>query len=196
MFFCPNCDNVFDITSITKEQTGGANGGAKLDYQELINKILLKEEIDQNSISQLSLDELVKQDAYNNLKSTHREYVYNKVMELMKYIEKKLKDVEIKESPNKMYFICKNCGTTKKIKENTLLFSKVSSDISQSYVASDLSIMKYSDIIPITKKYICPTTHCVSHADLTKREAKFFRLNNSYRLKYLCMACDTIFDPI
>ncbi len=192
MFFCPNCDNVFDITNVTKEQAGGV----KLNYQELVNKILLKEVIDQNSITQLSLEELVKQDAYNNLKSTHREYVFNKVMELTKEIEKKLKDTEFKESLNRMYFICKNCGTTKKIKENTKLFSKVSSDVSQGYVASDLSTMKYSDILPITKKYICPNTKCESHVDLTKREAKFFRLNNSYRVKYLCMACDIIFDPL
>jgi uncharacterized protein YlaI/transcription elongation factor Elf1 len=191
MFFCPNCDNVFDITNINKEQ----GGGAKLDYQELVNRILLKETIESDIISQLSLDDLVKHDAYNNLKPTHREYVFNKVMELTKNIEKKLKDTDVKESQNRMYFICKNCGTTKRIKPNTLLFSKVSNDISQSYVASDLTIMKYSDILPITKKYICPNNNCESHTDLTKREAKFFRLNNSFRLKYLCMACDTIFDP-
>lgn len=193
MFFCHNCNNIFDITNIPHSQKGGAK---TVDYNEIIKKILLKDNIDELTAKDLSIGELIKQEAYNSLKPTHREYVYNKIMELTKINESKLKNTELKEEPDKVYFLCKNCGTSKKIKENTLVFSKVSNDISQSYVATDLSVMQYSDILPITRKYICPNEKCKSHTDLDAREAKFFRLNNSYRLKYTCLACNTTFDPL
>jgi hypothetical protein len=193
MFLCPNCKNIFDITNTLTVQSGGAKN---INYEEIITKILMKEVLEEEIIKILKIDDITKQESYNNLKLSNREYVYNKVMELTKMHEENLKNIDIKKPLSDMYFICKNCGTTKKIKENTLIFSKVSSDISQSYVAPDLSSMKYSDIIPITKKYVCPNRKCVSHDNLEKREAKFFRLNNSYRLKYICLACDEIFDPL
>lgn len=195
MFFCPNCNNIFNITSLSKDNK--LEGGAKLvDYNDLIKKILSKAIIDESQIQDLSIENLLKQETYNNLKSTYKEYVYNKVMELTKVQENKLKNTEIKESNDEVYFICNNCGTTKRVKENTLIFSKVSNDISQSYVATDLSDMQYSDILPITRIYICPNVDCESHKNLEKREAKFFRLNNSFRLKYICLACNTTFDPL
>jgi hypothetical protein len=193
MFFCPNCNNIFDITNVSSSSEQA--GGSKINYDEVIIKILKKESLDDDTIKMLSLNDLMKQESYNNLKSAHKEYVFNKVVDLTKMNESQLKNTEMKKVMDTMYFICKNCGTTKKIKEGTLIFSKVSSDIAQSYVASDLSVMKYSDVLPITRKYICPDIKCESHTNPEKREAKFFRLNNSYRLKYICMACDLIFDP-
>lgn len=198
MFLCPNCRNIFDITNVNTElqQTGGnQNGGApNVNYDEIITKILNKEFISDTISKQLSLDDLTKKDSYNSLKSSSKEYVYNKVAELLHTYEESLKNVEIKKSTTELQFICNNCGTKEKIKENTLIFSKVSNDISQSYVSPNLLSMKHSDIIPVTKKYICPNATCESHKDFNKREAKFFRLNNSYRVKYICLACDEIFD--
>jgi hypothetical protein len=191
MFFCHNCDNLFNITNLTQQK-----GGDRVNYDEIVKKILAKEQIDKATIPLLSVNELIKQESYNNLKSAQKEYIYNKIADLTKLNEGNLKNVEVKDVPDKVYFLCTNCGTTKKIKENTLIFSKVSNDISQSYVASDLTNMQYSDILPITRKYICPNDKCMSHNDLEKREAKFFRLNNSMRLKYICLACDTTFDPL
>jgi ribosomal protein S27AE len=194
MFFCPNCNNLFNITNLAKHNKQ-LEGGKVVNYDELIKKILSKETIDDSQIEGLSIENLLKQETYNSLKPTHREYVYNKVMDLTKIQENKLKNTEMKEHHDEVYFICNNCGTTKKVKENTLIFSKVSNDISQSYVASDLADMQHSDILPITRIYICPNTECESHKNLAKREAKFFRLNNSFRLKYICLACNTSFDP-
>lgn len=196
MFLCPNCKNIFDITNslIEQPQTGGAVTPIK--YDEVITKILEKEHIDDNTVKQLSLDDLVKKDAYNTLKASSKEYVYNRIADLLHIYEENLKNVDIKKSSSELQFICNNCGTKEKIKENTLIFSKVSNDISQSYVAPNLLTMKYSDIIPITRKYICPNDTCISHKDMSKREAKFFRLNNAYRLKYICLACDEVFDSM
>jgi hypothetical protein len=190
MFFCPNCDNLFNITNVVPDQ----KGGDRVNYGSVITSILAKEQIDKVLAEKLSVVELVKQEEYNSLKSTQKEYVYNKVTELTKMNENKLKNVEIKDVPDKVYLKCSNCATTKKVKENTLIFSRVSDNVSQGHVASDLSNMKHSDILPITRRYICPKQSCESHDNTEKREAKFFRLNNSMRLKYTCLACDTTFD--
>jgi hypothetical protein len=195
MFFCPNCNNLFNITNLSKNNKQ-LEGGKNVDYDDLIKRILAKETIDDSQVQGLTIDNLLKQEFYNSLKPTHREYVYNKVLDLTKVQETKLKNTEIKEQGDEVHFICNNCGTTKKVKENTLIFSKVSNDISQSYIASDLADMQYSDILPVTRVYICPNEKCESHTNLEKREAKFFRLNNSYRLKYVCLACTTTFDPL
>ena len=79
------------------------------------------------------------------------------------------------------------------MKPGTLIFSKYSNDISQSYTSKDSSIMKYSDILPKTRKYKCPNSECESHHDLSKKEATFFRMNNNVQIKYICNACDTSF---
>jgi hypothetical protein len=171
-------------------------GGDRVDYDDIIKKILGKEIIGPDVAVKLSVKELLKQESYNNLKSNQKEYVYNKIADLTKINQDDIKKIEVKDVPDKVYFLCTNCGTTKQIKENTLIFSKVSNDISQSYVASDLSNMQYSDILPVTRKYICPKDDCESHKNIEKREAKFFRLNNSMRLKYVCLACNTTFDPL
>ena len=90
--------------------------------------------------------------------------------------------------------ICNNCGYMKPIPEGTLIFSKVSTDIAQSYSTSDFKDMVYSDILPRTRKYICPNTKCESHTNPQKKEASFFRMNNTFKVKYVCQTCSTVFN--
>ena len=125
------------------------------------------------------------------LKSVEKEYVHNKLNDLLPLNKKKIADG--KQITDNAQFICNNCGYTEKIKAGTLIFSKYSNDISQSYSTDDSSIMEFSDILPRTRKYKCPNSECVSHNDLSKREATFFRMNNNVKIKYICNACHTSF---
>lgn len=208
MYFCPKCDTVFDIEKGSEDLKGGSNkkiisessenistsstqskGGADID--EIIKKILAKEELDDNILKEISLNDLIKNSEYKKLKTQNKEFVYNKFLDLLPLDKKNLPfDQKITDMA---YFICKNCGYSEKMKPGTLIFSKVSSDISQSYKTEDIKTMKYSDILPKTRKYKCPNSKCESHTDLNKREASFFRMNNTHRVKYICHACDTSF---
>lgn len=187
MYFCPNCNNVFDITKNPhegKEQQGGAK-----DYITIIDKIINKEEITKADVEKFNLENLIKDPTYKKLKVDQKELVYNTIQQLLP-AEKKIKEKE--EAPEKAYFICKNCGFLKPVDDGTLIFSRVSNDISQSYTASDsasLTAMASSDILPKTRKYVCTNSNCISHTDPSKREACFFRMNNSYKIKYICLAC-------
>lgn len=202
MDFCPHCNNIFDITK-TASSVGGYNedtndefvGGAKvLDYDEIINKIINNEQISKSETEGISLDDLIKSNSYKKLKFKQKEFVFNKIQDLIPIQEKKIiKEQQYKQPTEKAFFICKNCGFLKQIEEGTLIFSKVSSDLAQSYTTSDFIDMANSDILPKTRKYICPNDKCPSQSDFSKREAAFFRLNNSYKIKYICLTCKTTF---
>lgn len=161
-----------------------------MNYSDVINKIINGE--DTNDVNNISLTDLVKDPSYKKLSANQKQFVYNKIQEL---IPNELKKEELEgkggnATTDKAYFICNNCGYLKPIGEDTLIFSRVSSDVSQSYTSSDISEMANSDILPRTRKYICSNPKCISHTDLSKREAVFFRLNNSYSVKYICLACN------
>ena len=195
MYFCPNCNNIFDITKNTVEEDGEkqVGGNKQIDYIEIINKIIKDEDITANDVKNILLDDLVKDPAYKKLSGVQKTVVYNTVQQL---IPNEIKKAVLEEkqdntnSDNKAYFICKNCGYLKPIGEDTLIFSRVSSDISQSYTVTDVSEMANSDILPRTRKYVCSNSKCISHTDPSKREAVFFRINNSYVVKYVCLACN------
>lgn len=214
MYFCPNCNNVFDITR-TSNQEGGMDdiesidtatsdsssitinqaGGVKDDvYDDMVKKLLHHEKVEVGDIEKLSLDDFVKSNAYKKLKHHQREYVYNKFQDLIPLDKKKIiKEDALKQTIDKAYFICNNCGYLKPITEGTLIFSKVSSDVAQSYSTSDIKDMVHSDILPRTRKYLCPNNKCESHNNPEKREASFFRMNNTFKVKYLCQACGAVF---
>jgi len=211
MYFCPNCNNVFDITKGVA-QNGGSNdelikesedyelliknfiGGEKEnEYENLITKILNNQNIDQNFLDKISVEDFIKSAEYKKLKNKQREQVYNKIQDLLPNDKKKIMKEGIKQNSEKAYFICNNCGNRKQIEEGTLIFSKVSADIAQSYSSSDVKNMKYSDILPRTSKYICPNSKCESHTNPDKREAIFFRMNNTFQIKHICQTCDAVF---
>jgi hypothetical protein len=185
MFFCPNCNYAFDIAR-TSTQKGGA------EYETMIQAILNKEEPD---MSKVNLEDLVKSSAYKKLKSKQKEYVYNTIQDLLPKEDKKL----IQEKTDKIgdqekaFFVCNNCGFLKKIDAQTLIFSRTSESISQSYNVQDFSDMLNSDILQTTRKYVCPNEKCESHKDPMKREAAFFRLNNTNKIKYICRTCSVSF---
>lgn len=91
-------------------------------------------------------------------------------------------------------FSCNNCGNVKKIKPETLILSKTYGDVSQKYVADGDKYMADSKILPHTKNYTCPNKNCVTHKDPNKKDAKMYKVNKTYRLKYICMLCKTVFE--
>ncbi len=186
MYFCPNCSNIFDITKNPHKDK--QSGGAK-DYLDIINKIISGEEVTDVETKGMILDDLVKEPHYKKLSADQKELVYNKIQQMLPVNKKEVEEKAGTPSSDKAYFICKNCGFLKPIEENTLIFSRVSNDISQSYTTADTSEMANSDILPRTRKYICSNKKCISHTDPSKREAVFFRVNNSYNIKYVCLAC-------
>lgn len=197
MFFCPNCNNSFDIAKTApskdkakkeKKQTGGKS------IDELIDKILAKEGVTQDDVKGVTVDNLTKNPRYKKLKSKDKEHVFNTIQDLLPKAAKVVSKTETTQLGSiRAYFVCDNCGFTKKIEPRTKIFSRSSDDISQTFGTTNYDPMLYSKIHPITRFYVCPNSKCESHKDPKKREAMFFRLNNSYKVKYICKTCKTAF---
>ncbi|AYV82267.1 MAG: DNA-dependent RNA polymerase subunit Rpb9 [Homavirus sp.] len=160
-------------------------------YEDIIQKILDNLPI---TIKNINVDELIKSQAYKKLKIKHKEYIDNKIQDLLPLEDKKIIKNKMEKPLDELlaYFVCNNCGYATKIIPGTNIFSRKSEDISQNYAVSDYSDQLYSDIVARTRKYICPNKECESHKDNKKREAVFIRLLNTYRIKYICSACKTV----
>ena len=96
---------------------------------------------------------------------------------------------------NVCYFICKNCGHNEEISPKTLIFSKSGSGEGDTEAfENNYKYMIHASYLPRTRHYICPNDKCVSHDKHDKREAVFFRKPNSYKVVYVCCACETAFE--
>jgi len=193
MEYCPNCNNIFNITKDGAQTGGVSSESASTEEEKLIAKLLTNKHITEKDLSNISLENLIDTLAYKKLKHKQKELIYNKIQDLLPDDQKKIFAEKPRQNLEKINYICNNCGYRKPIESGTLIFSKVSNDISQSYSPSQVDDMKYSDILRKTRKYICPNDNCESHTNFQKREAAFFRKNNTFKIQYICLACDTIF---
>jgi DNA-directed RNA polymerase subunit M/transcription elongation factor TFIIS len=220
--FCPDCGNSFDIskTAPNKQnnnvQSGGDDNssetpdtisssatpkdrrqsresGSKLEeiIKGILNstiKSLPKEIIDSFESSQLEQEPL-----YKNLSIKNKELVFNTIQNLLPLEKKNITNKTISSYAPEAYFVCKRCGYHEQIKEGTVVINKTSEMGIHEY--EDMSIyadMKHSPFLPITREYICPNKKCVSQTDHSKREARFKRKNNSYNLRFICLACGEV----
>jgi len=142
MSFCPNCDNILDISKTQTQQV----------------------KINEKTPTSLS-----------NESSSENE-------ELTKQSEKIIGG----------FYICKNCLYSEPIESGTLIFNKISLRTSNKYVNIDkLKNKSYMNVLPYTRNYECINKKCESYKDPSKREAVFYRLQNSTQVYYTCNVCQS-----
>lgn len=210
MFFCPNCNNSLDLTKLasqsgkqetdTTSQTSQTSSvqvaGGKSNYEELINKILSNESFDSVfNPNDFVLDDLLVSSKYTKLTREQKELIYNTIQDLLPldHKDKKLSESTKQYTTHKIHYICNNCGFTKPVEPKSKIFSRESESMTKTFKTSSIIDMKHSNILPLTRKYTCVNQSCPSHKDGTKREAMRIRLINSFEIRYLCKACDTVF---
>lgn len=193
MKFCPDCGTKFDIAKLSEKflkQKGGSS-----TYGKIINKIINNDPDDEirTLIQTIKVDELLRHSSFKKLTNTNKEITYNKIQDLLPTNKKKIsKKKPIKKEKLFERFICNNCGFVEQIEEGTIIYKKRATTKKQ-YVSGNFKNMKYSKILPYTRKYICPNSKCPSLTDPKKREAKFFRPSGSYEIIYHCLACGEMF---
>jgi len=213
MYYCPNCSNIFDITKdLTQKQSGGkidkeeseesdvsvstetitTSEGGSLSFDKLIEKILNNKDIKESDVDDIKLHKLNKSSSYKKLSKDDKTKVLNMIEDNKSKSKKSVvKSVQQKDKSHSIFFICKNCSYYKKIKPKTLIFSKVSESISQSYNIDNQSNKIHSKILPLTRKYNCPNEKCVTHEKPSLKEAVMYKDTNSYAIKYICKSCYT-----
>jgi hypothetical protein len=185
---------------VTSSSTNDPNE-SELELEKILNKVLKKE-----SLPSLTIDDvnsITKLGSFKKLNSVQKDFAFNKMMEFVVKNDPvsttNTSEGGNKETPNKTekniagaYFLCKNCGYNEPIEEGTLIVSRTSTESSHEFIEhGNYKDMIHINTLPITRRYICANDKCESHNDHKKREAVFFRVDGTYRVRYVCKTCQT-----
>lgn len=198
MFFCPNCDNSFDITKMIPKKTDDEHSdkepmrGGKRDLKELdkiIDDAIKGYKIEEKDVSDYTMRDVENSPIFKKLNSKQREIVFNIISDLMPTEKKELKDTGVKVLP--VHFLCKNCGYNEPVEEGTMIINRAETS-EQSYI-SDIDPEKILKLkyLPYTRNYTCPNEKCITHKNKEKKNAVFMRLGTSLRIRYVCEPCKT-----
>lgn len=192
MLFCPNCNNILNISKTpqskpkTEEEpetvsSSSSNVNSNVN-STIINKLLNNEILTDEEIKTINKKEIQKDEEYIKLDKKKKSILNKKITEL---------SVSSIDESLKSFYICKNCGFSKEITNNTLITSKADlENTSDTHINTErFKNMIYSKILPHTRAYICPNKDCPSHKNNTLREAVFYRPTQSLQTWYTCIAC-------
>jgi hypothetical protein len=196
MQFCPKCDNIMDIgksapkISINQNTPDTVSSESKDNVvsntnNEIIKLIEMYKNGDNITMFKIDIKDLTNHPDFIKLKDTDK----NNILKIMK-------STEIDDSLS-AYRICKNCSYYEKLVVKTLVLSRMNQGSSMSGI-QDLAKYKYmihDKTLPHTRDYICKNDKCISHKELSKRDAVWFRpQSNSYSTCYACVACSMVWN--
>lgn len=162
-----------------------------LTDDEIIN-ILAGKEITLD-LDNYNMNDLNKIQLFNKLNSNQKTLVINRIYEkISKHIKlpKSQETILTKDS----YFYCKNCGYNEKIPSPTFIFSRTTKKNNEDAYNSNFTNLKYDNTLPNTKKYNCINKDCVTHKDPALKQAVFYRLEGTYKVRYICAICDSYWN--
>lgn len=214
--FCPNCNNILNITKNPpkKKQTSQFQQIAETPntISEMSNNSSVDEEQDEHGdkqnevvdeskkieeiLSKLEKGETVADAEYNDLRfeqfTKHKNYTK---------LDKKLKpEIQAKliahyeklEDATSAYYMCNICYYSKPIEAGTLIMTKMSTGVTGTYMNYDkLKNRVYNKMLGYTRNYICYNDKCASHNDPSKREAVIYRVGSNVQAWYTCKTCQT-----
>lgn len=215
MLYCSNCRNIYDITkNVSALQTGGdkkkdddiddetENSDNTVEVSDIVLKILSNIKIEKKDVGYLTITQFVSSPSYKKLSNEKKEFVYNTISELLQ--KKNTSDTNSETNGKKIgpkpndssnaYYICGNCGNKEIIKSGTVLIKHIAHDNTESannqVITKSYKNIVHANYFPHTRRYVCPNKSCVSHKNFEKRDAVFTRIKNSYRVVYVCTACE------
>jgi DNA-directed RNA polymerase subunit M/transcription elongation factor TFIIS len=191
MLFCPNCNNILNISKssqvkpkVETEPETISSSESDTNNSTIINKLLNNETLTDEEIKNIDKKEIQKDEEFIKLDKKKKSILNKKITELS--------NPTIDESL-KAFYVCKNCGFSKEIPNDTLIISKADlENTSETRINTErFKNMIYSKILPHTRAYICPNKDCPCHKNNTLREAVFYRPTQSLQTWYTCMACQS-----
>ncbi len=215
--YCKKCQNIMDITNNLNKpiQTAGADipdnnttnnssnfdisysdnlsfilsGGSSSSLSDLIISNAILNKPLPPSLNPFSLDDINKFKSFTDLSPDLKIIVFNKLLDLTDTKTSHITHDNNDISTYPCFFYCKNCGNHENIPPRSLLFSRHKNK--KNDFDTNFSLFKFDHTLPFTKKYSCINPSCPSHSNPSSKYAVFFRINNSYNIKYLCCLCDS-----
>ena len=209
MLFCPNCDNILNISknppknkqlsnqldlgtpdNITdseddekSEKVEKVAVEANDAIEEIINMLANSENITDSVLSDLKMEQITKHKTYQKLDKKKKTQILAKLIPFYEKIEDAVG----------AYYSCKNCMYSKAIEPGSLIVSRMNGNTSTGYMNLDrLENRKYSKILPLTRNYICNNKKCPTNETGPNRkpkEAVFIRIKVNMQAWYTCTLC-------
>lgn len=173
MYFCPKCNYSFDVTKLSSEQTNEKEEISSLST--LIKKITKNDNMDNIKIT-IPKNTLINDEKFKKLKDKHR----TKILSLYN------------TKASNIIFHCLNCNNKSSINETIKLY-KLDLREEKGNILSfeDCKLLSSDPILPRTKDFNCKNINCLTHKDLSKKEAVYYKDNKSYKISYICCVCYT-----
>ena len=170
-------ENENDNNEDNKEQKEIADNLAKVE--KIIGKLEKGESVPDTDFGEFRLEQFTKHKAYMKLDKKIKPTVQAK---LISYYEKV-------DDATSAYYACDICSYSKAIEPGTLISSRMSTGVTNTYMNFDkLKNRAHNKMLGYTRNYICVNKNCVSHGDHSKREAVIYRVGNSIQAWYTCRA--------
>lgn len=178
MYFCPNCNYAFDITKLSSTTTAPSKKQIN-DIAEVFKLLKNNEDLSKYSAT-FDKKEIIKTSKYSKLLPKKKDMI-NLLFEELNF--------------SGIIFKCLNCNNVSKIKETIRLYEynlKENTDITTNKDQNKLTCL--NPIYPRTKDYTCKNINCISHKELSKKEAIYYKSKDNYQLTYICCSCYTNWD--
>ena len=184
MLFCPNCDNILNISknppksnnlgvigNLATPDTISNSSDSDVDierdvekenddkqtelFEQTINKLLAGEIVPDSTLSEINFIQLTKNKTYQKLDKKQKSLIQSK---LSSYIEKM-------DDATNAYYFCKNCLYSKIIDAGSLIVTRVAGGSADTTVTKYVNFNKlrnriYNKSLPITRNYICINDKC------------------------------------
>jgi hypothetical protein len=193
MKYCPKCDNIMDISRTAPKlqlepnhtTLSSTDKSINIDVEhttKIINMYLNDIDI---STELVDIQQLQKNPEFTKLKDKDKK-------NLLKILKASEEDV------SSAYMICNNCSYFEKMTKRTMVLNKMGQNSSSEQSNIDYSkykYIKYIDVLPHTRDYVCKNKDCQTHKNYKLKDAKWFRpVQDSYQTYYICCVCDTIWN--
>lgn len=197
MKFCPNCNNILNISKVppvaknidTEADTDADTPNEKgIDIIgtliELLSDPIQVDNIDGDDVTVYKIEQITKHKKFMDLDKKTKTNILAKITPYYEKIE----------DSNSAFYSCKNCLFSKPIDAGSLIMTKKNNDLSSNtYVNVDkLKNRLHSDILPLTRNYVCNNDKCPTHSGKIPKEAVFFRTNGNAQVWFVCKICKTL----
>lgn len=173
MYFCPNCSYSFDIVKSSQVSSQKDTRTKVEKLADALKKFEAGEDMTK-LVATFNRDETNKNKKYQKLDDSQK-IKFNQIFE------------EISSSGAE--FKCNNCNNIKPINETILLYNINMEEKNKMRSLEENEFICQDPILPRTQDYGCKNPNCITHKDKSKKQAVFFKENDSFKVHYICCVC-------
>lgn len=221
MKFCPNCNNIYNITGRSakgvevKTQKGGSRRKNKSDSKVeddpdvtlMIKKILSAKKHDEEFNYafiplKITFGAIETNKKFQSLSEDKQKLVLKTVKKALNPSQKNMfkisrevkEDLKNDEDSSKAYYVCRYCKNMEPVKAGDIIFTQTYNSNPTSDDSGsilDSQNMLQHNAVPHTKAYVCVNAKCPTHKDESLKDAIMFR-KTGYKITYVCSECKTV----